>query len=431
MTLCDCGFSEPATPIPCQLSSPLNLPQYLGKAHQFLETEVAEALIRMKYLIPTSGDEVHLPGLSFLSPSASFSAIPEIRTPDNLSPSSATRLTADKSLPSSKAPRKRKPRVPRVDTVKSVLKRLHDAHISLMDLLFMILSGDDFGWYRLQFLSDSRRINDLLNLLWNNKKSRPFFGDWFKDHGIDHICNLIAREMEAAKPMLKMDLKDVSPEFLEHWDLNSIMDPVVSVTPTWSKVLQAATEPSKKKAEVGSDPRNRSTVCLCLIFLSLYSGTAIIFQTRNMIHASAHYLRSLASCKIQIGIGLTAWGTGASRRMIDILHQSALTMSYTSVLKVLESLSEHSLQTARDYVNNFPHALAYDNINISTSIFVEQRENMPSKVQSGTFPVIYELLNANPEHMQLEPMIVRFKMSSPLNMSDVRPRKEALWSFRL
>ena len=155
------------------------------------------------------------------------------------------------------------------------------------------------------------------------------------------------------------------------------------------------------------------------------------FQTRNMIHASAHYLHSLASCKVQIGIGLTAWGTGASCQMIDILHQSALTMSYTSVLKILESLSEHSLQTARDYIKNSPHALAYDNINISTSIFVEQRENMPSKVQSGTFPVIYELLNANPEHMKLEPMIARFRTSSSLNTSDVRPRKEALQSFRL
>ena len=106
-------------------------------------------------------------------------------------------------------------------------------------------------------------------------------------------------------------------------------------------------------------------------------------------------------------------------------------MSYSSVLKVLESLSEHSLQTAWDYINHFPHALAYDNINILTSIFVEQQENMLSKVQSGTFPVIYELLNANLEHMKLEPMIAHFKMSSPLTMSDVRPRKEALRSFCL
>ena len=108
-----------------------------------------------------------------------------------------------------------------------------------------------------------------MNLLWNDKKSKPFFGDWFNDHGIDHICKLVATEMEAAKSMLKMDLKDITPDFLEHWDLNAIMDPVISVTPIWSKVLHAATEPSKKKVEVGSDPRNRSTVCLCLMFLSL------------------------------------------------------------------------------------------------------------------------------------------------------------------
>ena len=276
MTMCDLGFSEPATPIPhylSSLSSSLNLLQGLGETHQFLETQVAEALIRMKYPTPTSDGVdlspqspmvLDLPGFSSLSPSASCSAIPQagICTPDNWSPSPATRLLVDKSMPLSKAPQKRKPQVARINTVKSVLKHLHDARISLMDLLFMILSGNDFGWYRLQFLSDSRRINDLLNLLWNNKKSKPFFGDWFRDHGIDHICNLVAREMEAAKPMLKMDLKDVSPDFLEHWDLNSIMDPVVSVTPTWSKILHAATEPSKKKVEVGSDPRNRSIVCL-------------------------------------------------------------------------------------------------------------------------------------------------------------------------
>ena len=206
-----------------------------------------------------------LPGPLFSSSSTSCPAVPEICTLDN---QTSARLTVDKSSPLSKAPRKRKPRVPRVDTVKAVLKRLHDSHISLMDLLFMILSGDDFGWYCLQFLSDSHRINDLLNLLWSDKKSKATFEDWFKDHGIDHICKQVAKEMEAAKPMLKMDLKDVSPGFLEHWDLNAIMDPVISVTPTWSKVLYAATEPSKKKVELGNDPRNRSTVCLCLNFLS-------------------------------------------------------------------------------------------------------------------------------------------------------------------
>ncbi|KAF8557270.1 hypothetical protein OG21DRAFT_1505485 [Imleria badia] len=47
-----------------------------------------------------------------------------------------------------------------------------------------------------------------------------------------------------------------------------------------------------------------------------------------------------------------------------------------------------------------PHILCYDNINISTSIFVEQRIGAPAKVQSGTFPILYELRNVDLEHLR-------------------------------
>jgi hypothetical protein len=96
MRLCDCEISAPAIPIPQEsLSSPFIPPRGLGKAPQLLETQVAEALISMKYPMDhysSDSDEVDLspqspmvldsladlPGLSFLSPSTSFSAIPEI-----------------------------------------------------------------------------------------------------------------------------------------------------------------------------------------------------------------------------------------------------------------------------------------------------------------------------------------------------------------
>lgn len=154
-----------------------------------------------------------------------------------------------------------------------------------------------------------------------------------------------------------------------------------------------------------------------------------ICQTRNIISASVHYLRSLASCKVQIGLGLLAWTTGASRRMIDVLHQSGLSMSFVSITHIIDALAEHSLEEAREAVRIGPHALAYDNINLSTSIFVEQTTNTPSKVQSGTFPVIYKLLNAKPEDMKLETLISHFKDSSPLTMSDLRPSKKSVESF--
>jgi hypothetical protein len=107
-----------------------------------------------------------------------------------------------------------------------------------MDLLVAILSGDasEFYSYRSFFLNDKTRIHDLLDIIWNEKKSKPVFETWFKDNGIQHICKLVSKEMESVKPMLKMNIKDVTPQFIEQWDVNEIMDPVAAATPTswWS-----------------------------------------------------------------------------------------------------------------------------------------------------------------------------------------------------
>ncbi|KIJ99839.1 hypothetical protein K443DRAFT_101532, partial [Laccaria amethystina LaAM-08-1] len=221
------------------------------------------------------------------------------------------------------------------------------------------------------------------------------------------ICRLVSNKMESAKPLLKMKLKMVSPAYVKQWDVAVIMDPVAAITPTWTKVLYAASEPQRSESK---DTRNQPT-------------------TRNIISSSVHHLCSLASCKVQIGLGLLAWTTGASHRMIDVLHQSVLSMSFVSITHIIDALTEHSLEEARKAVRIRPHALTYDNINLSTSIFVEQTANTPNKVQSGTFPVIYELLNAKLEDMKLEPIISHLKNSSPLKMSDLRPSKKSLESF--
>ncbi|KAH9012620.1 hypothetical protein EDB83DRAFT_2168703, partial [Lactarius deliciosus] len=63
-----------------------------------------------------------------------------------------------------------------------------------------------------------------------------------------------------------------------------------------------------------------------------------------------------------------------------------------------------------------PHALAYDNINISSSIYVKQGPNAMSKVQSGTFA----LLNTRAEDMDMRPLIKNLRCSSLLVMSDLR-----------
>jgi hypothetical protein len=87
------------------------------------------------------------------------------------------------------------------------------------------------------------------------------------------------------------------------------------------------------------------------------------------------------------------------------------------------------MQLARQ-VGSGIHVFCYDNINISTSIFVEQRGSSgPAKVTSGTFGVIYKVRNGNPDHMLLAPIMERFKHTKGLDYNhDIRPTLEQLSS---
>lgn len=123
-----------------------------------------------------------------------------------------------------------------------------------------------------------------------------------------------------------------------------------------------------------------------------------------------------------------AWSCGTSRQMIDVLHHACLTMSYSSINSVITALADRSIEQAC-LAASCPHALAYDNINISSSIFVEQGPNAMNKVQSRTFAVIYELCNACPEDMLIQPMVDMFKKSSPLAIIDLRPLISAMQSY--
>jgi hypothetical protein len=78
------------------------------------------------------------------------------------------------------------------------------------------------------------------------------------------------------------------------------------------------------------------------------------------------------------------------------------------------------------------HVFCYDNVNISTSIFVEQRGSKgPSKVTSGTFGVVYKVRNGRPEDMKLAPILERFRKVIGLEFNrDIRPRKDQLISFQ-
>ncbi|KAH9037504.1 hypothetical protein EDB85DRAFT_2086035 [Lactarius pseudohatsudake] len=307
--------------------------------------------------------------------------------------------------------RQRRPKSRRKASLLTILRDLQRLKLTAIDLLMAIIDGNgDFEGFRNALFSPTNResLIGLLDRLIQDDKGRPIFEEWVFPHALRLVCKEVHVEMEAAKPHLRMYTSDVSPEFIENWDIHQIMGPLR--TPILRSVLEAAGESKVSLAKPKSaKSKNRFTALL-------------------IIMAQVHYLRSWHSARVQLGLGLQAWACGTSRQMIDVLHRTGLTVSYNSISSMVQSLANRSIERAKA-ASLLPHALAYDNINISSSIYVEQGPNTMSKVQSGTFGVIYELLNARAEDMALEPLIENLRRSSPLAISDLRMTLRARQSY--
>ncbi|KAG6835025.1 hypothetical protein H0H93_005508 [Arthromyces matolae] len=328
--------------------------------------------------------------------------------------------SAKENLPpmESAIPRIRQKATTKVEHIQNALDILQNARISLSECLLTVLddSNQDFFDYRTAFFnkSNSWRLERFLELIWKHEKGSYTMKNWLKPHAVDYVCNLVSHELEAAKPSLMMNTDEVTPEFISTWDINSIMEPIAEkITPTWARVLHAATEPSTSKVDKAATSRSRNR----------RAG-------RNIISASVSYLRSFNSCKVQMAMGLVALSTGASRDLINIMHTSCLSISYTSISNMIRTLSARSIESARTLAATEPIGISYDNVNVSTSIFVEQVPGALSKVQSGTFSVLYRLCNARREDMLAAPIIERFQNSKGLTIADLRGSSLARESYQ-
>ncbi len=107
----------------------------------------------------------------------------------------------------------------------------------------------------------------------SEKQGAEILNEWMFPHAVTLVCETIHAEMEAAKPFLHMTTAETTPEFIESWDINEIMDPISEkTTPTWSTILAAATESKvcASKAAARENNKNsqvRHTVRIYSIFI--------------------------------------------------------------------------------------------------------------------------------------------------------------------
>lgn len=125
--------------------------------------------------------------------------------------------------------------------------------------------------------------------------------------------------------------------------------------------------------------------------------------------------------------GLALWAAGVPRQTIDILSKLGLTPAYSTLRAGRAALSTECMDILRAFVRDNPSLFTYDNLQISSSIFIEQREDAIPKVACGTMWIIYAL--RNPARHLIAPILANRDALPEIDYAkDVRPSSET-WSL--
>ncbi|KAG1848130.1 hypothetical protein F4604DRAFT_1974034, partial [Suillus subluteus] len=199
-------------------------------------------------------------------------------------------------------------------------------------------------------------------------------------HALSHVCDTVYGEMDQVKQCLHVKLNTITPELLLACNVKTTLSSVLHEhAPVLCKIITSAAQTAHAKV------KNKVKDC------------GIV---QPLIHP--YFICSYHSILFSAPFTLFLWTNGASRQTIKVF--CGLCISFTSLLKLLEILSDQCIERAHRIARG-PHVMCYNNINISTSIFIEQHASRLAKVQSGTFAILYEVQNRNPAHMRLSPIL--------------------------
>ncbi|KAJ7934723.1 hypothetical protein B0H13DRAFT_1855017 [Mycena leptocephala] len=276
-----------------------------------------------------------------------------------------------------------KPRSSEYEKIDSTIQNLRSLHISPFQLTLQVLKPDDWHYdhYRSHlYREDSSRLSDLVDAIMRDKDGKTKL--------LRSLLQKRWRNVERCRNYQVLVLSHPS---------SSMLGISMSMTPFLTRIFETAAQTERAKAHNKvKHPEKSSNRCL----------------------------------GFQAEFGLFLWATGCARQTIDAIFRCGLSVSYDFVLNCIESLSFHcdAKTLAR---SNDMHGFSYDNMNLSTSIFVEQRgSGGPAEVTSGTFGVLYGLRNAQPEHMLIALIMQRFRKSQGLQFNiHLRPALPKLHSF--
>ncbi|EIN10216.1 hypothetical protein PUNSTDRAFT_65109 [Punctularia strigosozonata HHB-11173 SS5] len=230
------------------------------------------------------------------------------------------------------------------------------------------------------------------------------------------VCRVVYDEMDQVKRNMTLNVRDITDKHLSHWTFStSVQNPIAEAAPTLCRILTSAAQTSEAQK---NNTKKRPEVLVAIIVAQLANH------------------RSRFCISFAGGFSLMAYFTGCSELAINLLNKCGLSISYDSMMTIFPALADSRIELARQVAHSSDgYSLGYDNTNVKTSIHVEQRQDAPAKVQSGTAACIYTLHNVHDSvALQLKPILANWRRitSLPRALSfkqDIRPTPEQIQAF--
>ena len=191
--------------------------------------------------------------------------------------------------------REREPKTSKLSVALKAMNTLKNAGITITQLLDLVLADNNFLEYRHKLFTpqNGQLLKKVLVSILEDEKASSMMDSWMKTNSMKIVCEEIHREMEAAKPHLRMNTNEVNPEFISSWDIRSIMEPVVQkITPTLSAVLDAATESKYSRLRKKTRKSRNRIIVPPIFFIILHNAhlfsRVAIFSIPNVI-SCAHF----------------------------------------------------------------------------------------------------------------------------------------------
>ena len=149
---------------------------------------------------------------------------------------------------------------------ENVLKALSDAGKSPLDLVLDILDSTQLEYenYRSRWLSpNSNKLFLLLDQIFAHPKGHDLISRWMQPHILDSVCSVVGSEMDSAVGMLSLpSVEHITPQFINDWKLETIIEPATQLCPSLLCILEAAaqTEEAKRKNKIKSPKKVRKNL---------------------------------------------------------------------------------------------------------------------------------------------------------------------------